>query len=62
RIALTEHAKKVGFTETQFEKFRKNMNFTNSLRYTKRIRKLMKSPGQLRLVQDDDWKIRPTAA
>ncbi|CEO90016.1 hypothetical protein [Syntrophaceticus schinkii] len=58
-VCLTEHAKKVGFRRL-IEKFRKNMIY-NSLD-TKRIRKLMKSPGQLRLVQDDDWKIRPTAA
>jgi hypothetical protein len=58
-VCLTEHAKKVGFRRL-IEKFRKNMIY-NSLD-TKRIRKLMKSPGQLRLVQEDDWKIRPTAA
>lgn len=58
-ICLTEHVKKVGFRRF-IEKFRKNMIYSSL--DTKRIRKLMKSPGQLRLVQEDDWKIRTTAA
>lgn len=58
-IYLTEHVKKVG-VQRFIKKFRENM-VCNSLD-TMRIRKLMESPGQLRLVQEDDWKTRRTAA
>lgn len=58
-ICLTEQVKKVG--EQKFiEDFRENM-IRNDLD-TERIRRLVESPGQLRLVQEDDWKTRRTAA
>lgn len=57
-INLTEHVKEVGFQKS-IEDFRKAM--TEDLD-TERIRRLMETPGQLRLVQEDDWKTRRTAA
>ena len=57
-VYLTEHVKEVGFQKS-IEDFRKAM--TKDLD-TERIRQLMETPGQLRLVQEDDWKTRRTAA
>ena len=57
-VYLTEHVKEVGFQKS-IEDFRKAM--TEDLD-TERIRRLMETPGQLRLVQEDDWKTRRTAA
>ena len=58
-IYLIENVKEAGIREF-IKDFRETM-IRNDLD-TERIRRLMESPGQLRLVEEDDWKTKRTAA
>ena len=58
-VYLIEHVKEVGI-QSFIKKFCEAM--TNRELDTTRLRRLLESPGQLRLVQEDDWKTgRPAA-
>jgi len=52
-ISLTEHVKEVGI-QSFIEKFRTAM--THRELDTQRLRRLIESPGQLRLVYEENWK------
>jgi len=58
-ISLTEHVKTVGFREF-IKTFKDTMINTELDKET--LGRIAKSPGQLRLVTEDDWKTRKTAA
>ena len=58
-VYLVEHVKAVGI-QSFIKKFCEAM--TNRELDTTRLRRLLESPGQLRLAQEDDWKTgRPAA-
>lgn len=58
-ISLTEHVKEVGI-QSFIKRFRAVM--THREFDTKRLRQLIESPGQLRLVYEENWKISRSAA
>jgi len=58
-ISLTEHVKTVGFREF-IKNFKETMINTELDKET--LSRISKSPGQLRLVLEEDWKTRKTAA
>ena len=58
-ISLTEHVKEFGF-QSSIEKFRIVM--TNREFDTERLRRLVESPGQLRLVYEENWKTSRSVA
>lgn len=58
-VALTEHVKDVGI-QSCIKKFRAAM--THRELDTQRLRQLKDSPGQLRLVYEENWKTSPSAA
>jgi hypothetical protein len=58
-ISLTEHVKEVGI-QSFIEKFRATM--THREFDTKKLRQLVKAPGQLRLVYEENWKTSWSAA
>jgi len=58
-ISLTEHVKRVGI-QSFIKKFRSAM--THRELDTQRLRQLTESPGQLRLVYEENWKTSRSAA
>ncbi len=58
-VSLTEHVKTVGFRGF-IKAFKEAM--TNTGLGQEMLKQIAKSPGQLRLVLEDDWKTRKTAA